>query len=114
VKPKNRLCQTEDIKRVRNNGRSYTHPLLVLIKEENSLDLLRIAVIAGKSTGSAVNRNRIKRRIRASVDGNLPTMKNGWDVILQARQGAQEAGFQQINEALKGLLIKAELLQINE
>jgi len=110
VKRKNRLCQAEDIKRVRSTGKSYTHPLLVLIKEENGLDHIRVAVIAGKSTGTAVSRNRIKRRIRACIDEIFPSLKGGWDVILQARHDAQYAGFQQIKEAFSGLVIKAELL----
>ena len=95
-------------------GKSYAHPLLLLIKEENELEINRFAVIAGKNVGNAVRRNRVKRRIRACVDGLLPGMQSGWDMILQARQGAQDATFQQIQAALTGLLIRADILQSHE
>jgi len=113
VKRKNRLCHSEEIKRVRHTGISYTHPLLVLIKGENSLDHNRIAVIAGKSTGSAVGRNRIKRRMRACMDEMLPSTKTGWDMILLARQESQKANYHQLKDALCSLLSRAELITNN-
>ncbi len=98
---------------MRHTGRSYTHPLLVLIIEENNLDHVRIAVIAGKSSGGAVERNRIKRRLRACMDVMLPSIRNGWDLILVARQGTQIASYQLMLAALGSLLTKAELIQNN-
>jgi ribonuclease P protein component len=114
VKRKNRLCHSEEIKRVRHTGRSYTHPLLVLIIEENQLEHVRVAVIAGKSSGGAVERNRVKRRLRACMDTKLPLMRNGWDLVLLARQGSQVATYQQMMDALDGLLTRAEMIQKNE
>ena len=114
MKRKYRLCHSEEIKRVRHTGISYTHPLLVLIKGENSLDRIRVAVIAGKSSGSAVERNRIKRRMRVCMDEMLPSMKAGWDLILLARQGSQKADYHQLKDALCSLLSRAELIRKNE
>ena len=113
MKRKNRLCHSEEIKRVRQTGRSYTHPLLVLIKEENCLEYIRVSVIAGKNSGGAVDRNRVKRRIRACMDGLLPEIQGGWDLILQSRNGSQDASSKQFYEALTSLLIRADLIQKN-
>lgn len=114
MKRKYRLSHSEEIKRVRHTGISYTHPLLVLIKGENSLDHIRVAMIAGKSSGSAVERNRIKRRMRACMDDMMPSTIAGWDLILLARQGSQKADYNQLKVALGSLLSRAELIRNNE
>lgn len=113
MKRKYRLCHSEEIKRVRNAGKSYTHPLLVLIKEENNLGWVRFAVIAGKNSGTAVSRNRAKRRIRACIDKVLPSIQGGWDVILQARRSVDIVPFNQLEEALVALLKRAELIELH-
>jgi ribonuclease P protein component len=113
VKLKNRLCQSEEIKRVRATGKVFTHPLLVLIKEENNLGWVRFAVIAGKNIGTAVSRNKAKRRMRVCIDQALPDISGSWDVILQARHGVDQVPFHQVQEAFSVLLNKAEIFELH-
>jgi len=67
-------------------------------------------VVASHSIGNAVNRNRAKRRIRASVDAFFPAIQNGWDLIFLARKSIGRADFEQINAAIRTLLKNAGLL----
>ena len=76
----------------------------------NDLSKTRVAVVAGKSVGKAVVRNRAKRRLRALISGLLPKIKTGYDLILIARKPIVDAEYPALQAALQGLLQKAELM----
>lgn len=107
-----RLTSTTDFQRVRRLGKSYAHPLVVLValKNENSSQT-RFAVAAGRSVGKAVQRNRAKRRLRAALQPHLAETNPGWDAILIARQPIEAADFSKIQSAVTMLLRRAGLLQ---
>jgi ribonuclease P protein component len=105
------MTRTEDFQRVRRNGKSHAHPLLVLISAPNQMEITRFGIVAGKVVGGAVERNRVKRWLRAAVDPVLPAIVPGKDVILIARQPAAKSDFHQVNAALGSLLARAHLIQ---
>ena len=76
----------------------------------NSKAYTRIAVIAGRSVGGACERNRAKRRLRSCLDAFFVSIKPGWDLILYARQKLSIAGFDEIRQAVQGLLVNANLI----
>ncbi|MRR31386.1 ribonuclease P protein component [bacterium] len=106
-----RLTRSTDFKRVRRIGRSYAHPLVVLVVDPNPEGGLRIGVSAGRSVGNAVLRNRAKRQLRAAIDGLLPILAPGKDLIFLARPSIVSASFAEIQAALARLLERAGLLQ---
>jgi ribonuclease P protein component len=110
VKREFRLTRFGDFMRVRRAGKSYAHPLVVLIVKSNALSTVRIGVAAGRSVGNAVERNRAKRRMRSCIHRQLPSLVGGRDLILLARKPIAEATFQQIDLAIQGLLERAGLL----
>jgi ribonuclease P protein component len=110
VKRRFRLTRSTDIKRVRRLGKSYAHPLIVLITSPNPDQDLRIGVAAGVTVGKAVQRNRAKRQIRACLDELIPSLLSGWDVIVLARQPIGKANYPEIRFALKNVLQRAGLL----
>ena len=110
VKRMFRLTRSTDIKRVRRLGKSYAHPLIVLITSPNPDQDLRIGVVAGVTVGKAVQRNRAKRQIRACLDELIPALVSGWDIIVLARKPIGQANFPEIRLALKNVLKRAGLL----
>ncbi|NIS80892.1 MAG: ribonuclease P protein component [Anaerolineales bacterium] len=108
---KYRLTSATDFKRVRRNGKSYAHPLVIVIVNPNGLSISRFGVAAGRSVGGAVQRNRAKRLLREGIRRNLDTISGGWDVILIARAALVAAGGAAIQEALAELLARAGLLK---
>jgi len=110
VKREFRLRRSTDFKRVRRSGKSYAHPLLVLIVLASTDSGVRVGVAAGRSVGSAVERNRAKRRLRACMDGLLPRLTPGWDIILLARKPIVSAKFDSIQAAVSELFNRAGLL----
>ena len=107
-----RLTRSTDIKRVRR-GRSFAHPLVVLVIAPNELCRTRVGVVAGHRVGGAVQRNRAKRRIRAVMHELYPTLKPGYDMVLIARQQMVEAQFQNVRDVLTGLAKRAGLFVVD-
>lgn len=104
-----RLTRSDDFKRVRRNGKSYAHPLVVLVAQASGHPFTRVGVAAGKSTGNAVDRNRAKRLLREAMRDLLPALASGWDLILIARTGLVSASLEDTRATLTILLHRAGL-----
>ncbi len=109
-----RLNRSTDFKRVRREGRTYAHPLIVLIALPNDDQRVRIGVAAGRSIGNAVVRNRSKRLLRASMQGLLSEIKPGWNIVLMARQPMIVANYSDVREAVYGLLRRAHVIRVGD
>ena len=128
-----RLTRSEDFKRVRRSGKSYAHPLVVLIvqahdKRSNPADTrsttvphvsggspadqprVKVGVAAGRTVGTAVYRNRAKRLLREAMRSLLPAITPGLDVILIARPALTSASLEETRQALLTLLQRAQIL----
>ena len=105
-----RLTRSTDFKRVRHKGKSYAHPLLVLIKIENQESKTKVGVAAGKSVGNAVKRNRAKRLIRAAARDLYPQIVAGYNLVLIARKPIIQVKMPLVRDALHQLLQRANLL----
>ncbi len=111
-----RLTRSEDITRVRKSGKAYAHPFMVLRAEANDQAKVRVAVVAGKSVGGAVERNRAKRLLRAAMQTLIASIHvgdaghPGWDLILIARAPLVKSDMYEVREVLLTLLRRAELI----
>ena len=100
----------DDFQRVWDDGKSYSHPLVILRASANGMSQCRFGFVAGKKVGKAVTRNRAKRWMREAVQHRLPTMTPGWDIILIARSNVAHTDFQTIVSAIDSLLQRAQLV----
>lgn len=114
MKRKFRLTRSMDIQRVRRTGRSYAHPILVLMVQHSDQPFTRVGVIAGKGVGKAVQRNRAKRLLREAFRMIYPSVLHGYDVLLIARKKLLDTKFSEIKEVINSLLSGADLLQTND
>jgi ribonuclease P protein component len=115
VQRKFRLTRSEDFKRVRRTGKSYAHPLVVLVVQacETSTHV-RVGVAAGKSTGGAVQRNRAKRILREALRPSLESFTTGLDLVFIARSPLVTATLQDTRAALNNLFRRAKILPTDE
>jgi ribonuclease P protein component len=104
-----RLKANSDFQRVRREGRTWSHPLIVLIVCANQLDQTRVGIAASRMVGGAVGRNRAKRRLREAIRQVAPTLARGWDVVLVARPGLPQAAWRDVTEALSQLVGRAKI-----
>ena len=106
-----RLTRSTEFQRVRREGRSYAHPLLVLVAcQDADPASLRVGITASRAVGNAVQRNRAKRRIRACFQSFIPEIPPGWNLIVIARKPTLQANFDEIKKAAASLLKRAGLL----
>ena len=105
-----RLTRSEDFKRVRRSGKSYAHPLVVLIVQAHDQPRVKVGVAAGRTVGTAVHRNRAKRLLREAMRSLLPNIASNLDLILIARPGLVTATLDDTRQALLNLLQRAQIL----
>ena len=105
-----RLTRSEDFKRVRRSGKSYAHPLVVLIVQSHDQPRVKVGVAAGRTVGTAVYRNRAKRLLREAMRSLIPNIASGLDLILIARPGLVSATLEETRQALLTLLQRAQIL----
>ena len=102
------LARREDFSAVFRRGRAYSSGVVVLRVLPNGLGVTRLGLVVGKRVGGAVERNRVKRRIRQIV--NSRALLPGWDVVVVARSGIESAEYQDVQRELVRLLDRAGLL----
>lgn len=105
-----RLHKAEDFARVRQDGKVYTHPDLLLSFAPNPFDHNRYGFITSKRLGKAVVRNRVRRRLRECIRQLHPHLRDGYDVVLIARPGAVQQPFSALHRIIEGLVRRAALL----
>jgi ribonuclease P protein component len=110
VNGKYRLTRAIDFKRVRRSGRSYAHPLVVVLVAPGEFVNSRIGIITGRSIGKAVRRNRVKRQIREILRSLIPNFKKCVDIVVIGREPMQKADFNEIRLALLQVLERAEII----
>lgn len=64
----------------------------------------RVGFVVSKAVGTAVVRNRVKRRLRALVAARLALLPSGVDVVVRARPAAADATSGQLGVELDRLL----------
>jgi ribonuclease P protein component len=110
---KYRLTSSTDFKRVRRTGKSYAHPLTILVVAPNGKNISRLGVSASRAVGGAVARNRAKRRLREVFRKYWPRVEPGWDIISIARSATAEAEWKSLCESIAGLLKQAGILGLS-
>ena len=106
-----RLRLSSDLQQVRQDGRRWRHPLIVLLVKANQNDVSRFAFVAGRRIGNAVVRNRCRRLMSEVVRCHLNDIEAGWDMMLIARSPHTAVSYQHVETAVLQLLTRANLLK---
>ena len=105
------LKKPRDFDRVFRQGRSTAGPELILYCLRHSRPGRRVAFCVSKKLGSAVVRNRVRRRLREVYRLNQERLASRWDVILLARPATRTARFQALGDLFLSLAARAGLLK---
>lgn len=94
------------------SGRRARHALLHVAVRSNGLPQSRYGFSVGKRVGKAVERNRVKRRLRA-IMRELP-IRPGFDVVTVAHEGAALAPYLALRAATAHCLDRSGALRREE
>ena len=102
-----------DFLQIQGQSRTRAHPALLVRYRRNELGRTRFGISTGRRVGSAVVRNRIRRRLREILRKLNPRIESGWDILVVARVPAAEATQAELEGILARLINQAGLL-VNE
>lgn len=109
-----RLRSPRDFQRVRAQGRRVSGAVLLLgyaaRSEPDNVGLSRIGFSVSRRVGGAVERNRVKRRLREVIRRKLARITPGYDLVITARPGAADARMETLEQDVAVLLARARLL----
>lgn len=112
MRKKYRLRANSDFERIRREGSTWLHPLLVMSVLPSDQEHSRFGFAVGRRTGKAVKRNQIKRRMREAVRLRMQRdeIAAGWDIVFIARHPMRDASYHQVDHAVGLLLGRAKLV----
>jgi ribonuclease P protein component len=100
------LSRPQDFAALQEHGTYRTHPLLATRVRRTEAGPTRFGLATGRALGSAVVRNRVRRRLREAVRALGPSLRPGWDVLVIARPAILEADLRTVTQTLRRLLAR--------
>ncbi len=92
--PKNlRLLRRGEFRRVYDEGERRSAPLCIVFFRSNGSSQTRLGITAPTTLGSAVFRNRVKRRLREVFRRHQSGIPGGWDIVLNPREAVAKVPF---------------------
>lgn len=106
MKPAARLRRSSDIKYVRATGRALRRDTFTARAARSDEDASRVAVVAPRTVGTAVVRNRARRRVREAFRRAFASAGDGTsiDLVITVRPGAANAEFPAIEADVRSAL----------
>jgi len=105
---KERIKKEGEIKTLFKKGRSFFGDIIGVKIMKNSFENTRFVVMVGKKVHKrAVRRNKIRRRIRASLSSHSSSILPGFDIAIIARPSSVDSDYKDIDKSLVVVLKKA-------
>jgi ribonuclease P protein component len=104
------ISSPQDFAALVERGTMRSHPLLATRVLRTDLGSTRYGLATSKALGSAVVRNRVRRRLREVLRSMAPEVRPGWDVLVIARPGLVTADQRAMEETLGRLLRRSGVM----
>jgi len=101
------LVRRAEYDAVYREGRRRSSREFAVFLRPNRLELSRFGWSIKKALGSAVKRNRMRRRIREIIRLHRQEIAPGWDIVIHPRSTVAKANFSSLSEELLKMLPRA-------
>ncbi len=102
--PLERIRKKKDFLHLYKKGTRHRGKYFVIICLSNEFAYSRVAVVASKKLGNAVQRNRIKRRFRALFRRNKTLIQKPLDLIIIPNREIHEADWKSLEKSYVAVL----------
>jgi ribonuclease P protein component len=99
-----RIARRAEYDAVYREGRRRTSREFTIFLRPNGLDICRFGWSIKKELGTAVRRNRIRRRLREIVRLHRQGIEPGWDIVIHPRSSVATANISALADELLKLL----------
>jgi ribonuclease P protein component len=102
LKKNNRIRRNKEFDRAFKTGKYFYSKVFSLKAADNDLEVSRLGIlISTKVSKKAVVRNLLKRQIRAVIQGEIPQLKTGKDLVIVVFSQILDKNFKEIKEFLE-------------
>ena len=92
------LTASPEFERVYRNGSVYKGRLFSVHALPNTIGEPRLGLSVSKKVGTAVKRNKVRRRLKEVFRSSAKRLPDNLDFVISARPDAAEASFEELNE----------------
>jgi ribonuclease P protein component len=103
------LRRRADFEAIGRHGAARSTSTLVLRWIRTDRAETRIGLSTPRTLGGAVQRNRVRRRLRSLLRERIGRIGPGWDLLLIARPAAGDVGQAKLGEAIDALLARSDI-----
>ena len=108
------LTKNHEFKRLYNKGKSAASRCAVVYCARNGKTENRLGITVSTKLGGAVQRNRIRRRLKEIYRLHEHTLRTGFNIVLVARVKSRDAGWSELESSVLSLFKKLGLLNTGE
>ena len=110
MKTTSSLKRNNEFRRLYNKGKNAASKYVAVYCRKNGRAANRLGVTVSTKLGGAVQRNRIRRRLKEIYRLNETNLSVGYDVVIVARQASRQAEFKELESSVRYLFNKLGIL----
>ena len=105
------LTKNYEFKRLYNKGKRFASGYVVVYCSRNNSAVNKLGITVSTKLGGAVQRNRIRRRLKEIYRQNEPALRKGYNIVLVARHGSRDVKWKDLESSVSHLFRKLGLYQ---
>jgi ribonuclease P protein component len=105
------LKKNHEFKRLYNKGKSAASQCAVVYCRRNGSSENRLGITVSTKLGGAVQRNRIRRRLKEVYRLNEEKFSAGYDIVLVARMKSRYIGFSELEASVLSLFKNLKIIK---
>ena len=103
------LKKNHEFKRLYNRGKSAATQYVVVYTRQNNSAQNRLGITVSKKIGGAVQRNRVRRRLKEIYRLSEHTLNSGYDIVVVARLKSRFAEYRELEASVLLLFKKLKI-----